>query len=185
MESGTGLSSVKSSVVTGNSDEFDCSMLLNCLLNGTRKLVVKLTHTTRNGNHTLRSASKWKWWMPWKENGNCFTSGKNKMGFVPSANRKSRNKQDGTYITLCGVYMEAGIPSITVHCYIPTVTDKFIAKDWRLRNCVLYRALERLERCAGKLARPVLRRGEDGNIFLLSDEVFVAPCRRCFWIIWF
>ena len=37
------------------------------------------------------------------------------------------------------------------------------------RDRVLFRAFERLEPCAVKVARTVLRRGSGGNITLLSD----------------
>ena len=54
-----------------------------------------------------------------------------------------------------------------------------------LRNRVLPRAFERLERCARKLARTVLRGGDGSNAVSLPDKGAILSYKQaveiCFW----
>ena len=59
----------------------------------------------------------------------------------------------------------------TGFCFTPIVIDKFIAQTLLLENRVLFfKAFERLEPCAGKLARTVLRGEECRNASLLPGR---------------
>jgi len=103
----------------------------------------------------------------------CYGYGYLKRGSVLSVTRKLPNKRVGTAITLFGEFMGATMGQQTAFYYIPIVISKFIAKDYMLRNRVLPRAFERLERCARKLARTVLRGGDGSNAVSLPDKVTV------------
>src|SRR5215472_298203 len=67
--------------------------------------------------------------------------------------------------------MEGQIDKKIGCCFTPTVTDKFIAKDFQWLSRVPQGALERLERYAGKLARTVLRGLGGGNASRLLGGV--------------
>jgi putative transposase len=54
---------------------------------------------------------------------------------------------------------------------IPTVINKFTAKEYLLRNRVLQRAFERLELLDAKVSRAVLRGRDGGNTTLLPDTL--------------
>jgi IS605 OrfB family transposase len=102
------------------------------------------------------------------------------MDFAQFANRKSPRLQDGTAITFIGGQKVDQTQQTTECSYIPTVINKFTAKDYLLRNRVLQRAFERLELLDAKVSRAVLRGRDGGNTTLLPDTLATLSDRMIF-----
>ena len=89
---------------------------------------------------------------------------------VLSVVRKSPNRLAGTAITLFGGFMAAhdGMENrVLLH---PNCHQQVHSLGLRLRNRVLKKAFERLERLDGKLSRVVLRGGRGSNAVSLPDN---------------
>jgi hypothetical protein len=97
------------------------------------------------------------------------------MVSVLSATNPSPKPPVGITITSFGGHWVVLTQWIIVCCCILIAIARFIANIYTLRNRVLHRAVERLERYDGKLSRTVFRGLEGSNALWLPDPDTPQP----------
>jgi len=160
----TGCPMGTSRVPMGHHRTCACAAPPVCRCVGTPQSRARPIRMRRRGNRPWQPGGAYGWRTICRADGLCCVCGRSKTAAVRSVRRAARRWLAGRASIWDGAHTAARTMPTTASGSLQTALPRFTAQDGRWWNRVRHRALARLERYAGTLARVVLRGLGGGNL---------------------